>query len=323
MEEGLLGNKNQKSLALISSPLQLICLKEFENKYKGLNIEIFVFITEDNDTIKSQIKFTSEFLNLKISSYIVSKSSVIKYLKLILMFSFKRYNLLILGSYFNSIFFFTQLIIKFKKLVFVDDGNETFFIKKINLGRNSFFGKLFNWRYPINSFHFSFYKGLDINYFGYNDFSYLKNFFEKKPVGDYIVLLGSNFVESNQMSFYDYNSHIRGIKKKFNSKKIIYIPHRREQECNYLNYGLEIVKPETCFEIFLIKMDRLPTYIIGFFSTALLTTKMIFDNTIQTENLNYPIPFKPSEIYNVYLQLFDQYDIKSIKIFNPKSLKPI
>jgi hypothetical protein len=321
MEEGLLGNKNQKSLALISSPLQLISLKEFENKYKGLDLEIFVFITEDDDTIKRQIKFTSEFLNLNISNYIVSKSSVIKYLKLILMFSFKQYNLLILGSYFNSIFFFTHLITKFKKLVFVDDGSETFFIKKINLARHSFFGKLFNWRYPINSFHFSFYEGLDINYFDYNDFSYLKNFSEKKPVGDFIVLLGSNFVESNQMSFYDYNSRIEHIKKKFNSKKIIYIPHRREYESNYVNYGLEVVKPDTCFEIFLLKMDRLPTYIIGFFSTALITSKMIIDNAVKTEILNYPVPFKPSEIYDVFLELFDKYNIKSIEKYKTKSLK--
>ena len=225
--------QKKKSLALISSPLQLICLKEFLEKKEISNLEIFVFYSEE-DSLK-QLKSTSNFLNLEIERFVKSHNSVLWYLKL---FFLKSYNFLILGAYFNSAFYFVHLISLFKKLIILDDGNATYYIGRYNPVKDSVFNKVFSWKYKRNHYFFTFYRMLDYKVIGYNDFSFLKSFLKTKKVENKILILGGNFVESMQMSFEQYKNHLNELKSKFGSSSLLYIPHRREKEFNYLRYEM-------------------------------------------------------------------------------------
>ena len=61
-----------------------------------------------------------------------------------------------------------------------------------------------------------------------------------------------------------------------------------------------------CFEIYLTTIDFLPKCILGFYSTALITSKIILSNINKTEIINIPVRFNENDderklIYNKVL----------------------
>src|SRR5699024_7638104 len=64
----------------------------------------------------------------------------------------------------------------------------------------------------------------------HNDYSYYKEEFVGKTVGNYTLFLGSPFSDLDKMSTEDYLDLLYKIQQKYNDLKIIYIPHRYEED---------------------------------------------------------------------------------------------
>ena len=305
MEEEQSGKNTSSSIAFISSPLQIVCLNELLNIQKIENLMIVVITISNSDENINQIKKVAKNLQIKISN-IFCLNNRLNYFKLFYKYAFKRKNILILGAYYNSAFYILGRIINFNKLFFIDDGLETAFIGRLNVANEFLISKLFKWKYSSSGIHFSFFKDLNIKYLSHNNFLHLKSKIKNKTINDLVFLLGSNFIESNMLTFNQYQNYITKVKSRYSPQNIFYMPHRRELASNYNRYGLKILKPEVCFEIYLTTLDFLPKCILGFYSTALITSKIILSKINKTEIINIPIRFNENDderklIYNKVL----------------------
>ncbi|MDG2372184.1 MAG: polysialyltransferase family glycosyltransferase [Flavobacteriaceae bacterium] len=304
---------NLNSIAFISSPLQMICLKELLF-YKSINnLKVVIVNKNDYDDNVNQIKKVAENLQIHISNIFIHNKRL-SYFKLFFKYALRKENILILGAYYNSVFYFLSKIINYKKLLFVDDGLETAFIGRLNVTNEFLTNKIFKWKYPSSRMHFSAFKDLDINYFSQNNFLFIKKRIKFKTINNSIFLLGSNFIESDMLTFDQYQYYIKKIKNRYSSKNIFYLPHRREDASNFSRYGIEILKPEVCFEVYLSLIESLPKCIIGFYSTALITSKIILSENDKVEIINVPIKFNENddERKNIYNEVLIKNKIKNI-----------
>ena len=305
MEEERPGKYTSSSIAFISSPLQIVCLKELLNIQKIENLNIVVITNSNSDENINQIRKVAKILQIEISNTFYSNNRL-NYFKLFFKYALKKKHILILGAYYNSAFYILSRIINYNKLLFIDDGLETAFIGRFNVANEFLISKLFKWKYSSLRMHFSIFKDLDIKYLSNNNFLLLKSKIKEKTINNYVFLLGSNFIESNMLTFNQYQNYITKVKSRYSSQNIFYLPHRRELASNYSRYGIKILKPEVCFEIFLTNLDFLPKCILGFYSTALITSKIILSKKNKTEIINIPVRFNKNDderkrIYNEVL----------------------
>lgn len=312
MVEEQLGKHTVNSIALISSPFQLLGLKELLTEHNEINAKIYIIINDDKDSSLDQIINVSKYLDLNIEKKYILRKRGILYFRLIFSFLMKKYNYLILGAYFNSVFYLISRLCYYKNLIFLDDGLETVLINKMDPAKESFVSKYFNWKYH-KSKHFTVFQNNVNNIFGQNKFISLKEKFYDRPVYDVVFVLGGNFVESGMITSKNYLKHIQKIKNKFKSKKIVYIPHRKEINLNYEKYEIDILISDSCFEIYLAKLEYLPSVIISFFSTALYTSRLILSNYPQVKILNYHINFKGYKLqYDILSDILEKENIKTI-----------
>jgi len=300
------GKNNSSSIAFVSSPLQLVCLNELLFSESITNLKVIIVTSYNSNENINQINKVAKNLEIEISNTFSLNNNRLNYFKLFLNYALKKKHTLILGAYYNSAFYILSRIINYKKLLFVDDGLETAFIGKLNVANEFLIGKLFKWNYPSSRMHFSAFKDLEINYLSQNKFLYLKRRIKFKTINNSVFLLGSNFVESNMLTFDQYQYYIKKIKSRYASQNIFYLPHRRENASNFNRYGIEILRPKVCFEIYLTIVDFLPKCIMGFYSTALITSKIILSENNKTKIINVPIRFNENdderkEIYNEVL----------------------
>ena len=106
-------NNKLNSIAFISSPLQMICLKELLFFQKINNLEVVVVNKSENDNNINQIKKVAENLKIQISKVIIHKKRI-SYLIILIKYAIKKKNFLILGAYYNSVFYFLSKIITFR-----------------------------------------------------------------------------------------------------------------------------------------------------------------------------------------------------------------
>ena len=112
------------------------------------------------------------------------------------------------------------------------------------------------------------------------------------------------------MSSNKYKEILNIIKNRFEGE-ILYIPHRLEHSSNYLGYPFKILEPGVCFEIFLIQLSFLPKNILGFYSTALITSKNILSEYRGINFINFDTNFLTPEIKVLFDEIFLLTDIKT------------
>lgn len=295
---------NLKTKIFVSSPFQLLGIKEFIEKYKIENFSLVAFNYNLNSA--SQIKQTAEYLNLKIT-FEYNKINRFIYLKLFSKYFFDKTCNLILGSFHNSHFWFLTKIIRFKNLIFVDDGIASTLINNNNYSKNSFIGKIFGWKYKGKYTHFTIFNMVEKAEI--NDLLFYKKKIAKKLIDNQIVILGSNLVESNLVSMDDYLNKLNDIKLNYKNSNILYIPHRLENLENYSKYNLPILNSSLCFEVLLLTLERLPKIVLGFYSTGLITTKLLY-NEIDVKNIELNNSFK--YLNNELKSLLKYYGIKNL-----------
>ena len=307
-----LGKHRVNSIALISSPFQLLGLKELLTEDNEIKAQIYTIVNTDKDSSLDQILNVAKYLNLEIEKKYIVKKRGLQYFRLIFSFLTKKYNYLILGAYFNSVFYLISRLCSYKNLIFLDDGLETVLINKMDPAKESIISKFFNWKYK-RSKHFTIFSNSIDNIFGQNKFISLQSKFYNRSVNEEVFVLGGNFVEAGMISSKNYLKHIQKIKNQFKSKKIVYIPHRKEIKLNYEKYDIDILITDSCFEIYLAKLEYLPSVIISFFSTALYTSKLILSNYPKVKILNYHINFKGYELqYDIFSDILEKENIKTI-----------
>tara|TARA_B110000027_G_C16112095_1_gene298227 strand:+ start:1787 stop:2752 length:966 start_codon:yes stop_codon:yes gene_type:complete len=312
MENGILKthmHKKNNSIAFISSPFQLLCLKEFieEKKIKTITIN-FIQVNKSEENVK-QINLTAKFLGLEIIKNFYIKKFKLNYINYLLMFFLKKVNFLVVGSHFNSHFVFLSRIIRFKNLFILDDGIATIMIGE---NQKKLIARSFTYNlYPKNRIYFTLFKSNNLKNYIINNFTYTKNLIYKKKYKNVVIILGGPLAEGNFVSHKEYESFILNIKNKFSNKTLHYLPHRLENINKLSKLNLEIDQSNFGFEIYLALNEFLPKIIIGFYSTALITTKILLKNDKNVRIFNYEIE-SLNQNYDWHLQslLLEKYDIE-------------
>lgn len=140
---------------------------------------------------------------------------------------------------------------------------------------------------------------IDVNFFtfynlpNYENHEYVQNNFtwlhslknnSKREDDNKVYLIGTAVVNAKILFFEDYFTTLKRISEFYENKEIIYVPHRRE-----ISKDLKILEKELNFKIrrnkFNIELDFLlndeyPTHITGTISTALITLKGIYKESI-------------------------------------------
>lgn len=331
-------NKTKKiglsNLFVLKSPLQIINAIEAIEHFQLKN-NVFVIIHNRLQNNSEQMKVLLDLGN-KVDEIIhveeKYKSKYFEYVKLIKSLKKRPYDYLFVGELGTSYKTIIANVVK-EKVFLLDDGTATIeyynkFIKrniynKYNFRelRFLFSGLKFKVKDKVNLFTYfdleSVY-GVDVIK---NNLTYLKNRGLNDFVtdGDVVYFIGQP-VEWF-MSFDFYKNSISKLIKEFN-KKIIYIPHRSESSEQISNIAsmksemLEMLKPNMPLELYFLKNNIYPSHVVSYISTALITLKILFENTrvdfirIPRSAENEETIIKTEDIY----VLFNKMEINELSI---------
>lgn len=322
-----------KSIFFIRTSLEMLGAIEARKQFGITNTLLIIKSDKRQDsTINFLIEKSGDWNNIirtkKKTSYGVSWLKLIKKLKK------EKYKYLFTRAFPIASYFVNNLT--YEKLYILDDGAATIAIAKDykNTGNLTKRFSLFKGKNKIG-FKYDLVQKIyasnkikidenvtDVNFFTFYDLpnyekdEYVQNNFtwlhslkndSKKESNNKIYLIGTAVVDSKILLFEDYFTTLKRISEFYKDKEIVYVPHKRED-----NKELKILEKELSFKIrrnkFNIELDFLlnneyPTHITGTISTALITLKDIykesvidffnFDNTKIIEN-------KKKEIIDVY-----------------------
>ncbi|MCT7502092.1 alpha-2,8-polysialyltransferase family protein [Aliarcobacter cryaerophilus] len=325
----------KKNLFIVGSPLQVINALEAIEHF-GLKNIVFVVIYNG---LSNNILQTENYLKKVNCEEIIkiqpaSKSKFFRYVKLIRYLKKYRYANIFTGE-FGSVFRVILSNLKKDKVFLIDDGVVTIrdyinFVKPNKLNTYSYrelrfllVGLKIFLKGTIN--FFTYFKlepieGIDIVK---NNLTFLKKDFISNNIdySDTVFFLGQPldmFKDSDEFIY-----ALKEVSYKFFNKKIIYFPHRAERE-----YQLELVRKtipsieiqiiNQPIEYYFINNGICPKFVISYVSTALFTTKLLFNDCevkyIKIKNLNLNIVSEDylQEIY----KYFDKEDILELEILN-------
>lgn len=303
---------DQKVIAIIESPLQLINANEYIQKYDlGSNADFYFISSRDVDNI-NQIRNTYKTLNLKGKVFEVSVVDIdssyltrIKFYIKMLNAAKKMpsdYSLVIVGHIHSIYQNVLANRVKNSKCVYVDDGNasvalinelKTSKVKSFSPLSKRIFPQLLglnpNVKYSGKFLHyFTIYKHLiEDNHrylrFEINELNYLASEFSKKEIHqDYVYFIGTPFYW-NDKGYENFEDDIRKVSEVYKGKKVFYFPHRYESE-EQLNcvkdLGWVIIKKGLPIELSLIDLEYLPVEFGFFFSTAVENISKLIPNLV-------------------------------------------
>jgi len=282
-------NKMIKNLFIISSPIQLINIKELivqENLENNLIIGLFI-----NQNQKEHIENTSFFLGVKKICF-VRRTKYLAYLYLfVIALKIRKVNYFVFGHLLDNHHLFLSSLVKKNKSVLVDDGSVTpeSFSRYKNLNYPDFLRKFL--KFPLNLYFFTIYDLIGSKNIIKNKFKNLKNLNVSKKQSNIVYFIGSRVYQK-----IGEKNHIKIIKKlSEKNKELIYFPHRRESMSflkNLEDSGVKVSKENMAFELILIKSNIIPLKIIGFISSVyqnlIALNKFSFDDKIKL----YFVPLK-------------------------------
>lgn len=322
-----------KSVFFVSKPLEMLGAIEARQQFR-IDETILALKVEKND--KKTIDFLIEKSgNWKIIIRTNNKSSYgLSWLKLIKKLQKENYQYLFTRAFPIASYFVNNL--NYKECYLLDDGTATIaianqFQKEENLtkqfslfrGKNKsgFKYNLVEKIYNLNSISIE-NEVKNIKFFTYYDLSNLKNVkfiqnkFEwldlvkndkAKIESNTVFLLGTNVVNGNIMLFEDYLLTLERISNFYSEKKVVYIPHGRENK-EHLDIiekieNFSIRKNEFNVELDFLLKNETPQHIAGTITTALITLKLIYkDATIDFFNFDNEKVFRDKRevVNNLY-----------------------
>jgi hypothetical protein len=259
-------------IALIKTPLQLICFSEFIRSNQVVNYKLIINSRSGRELI--QVNHLAKQLDLDIYKIIETKRfytyfSIFFYS----LINFNQNQVLIGNLYDNHNIFFLKLFGK-KKKILVDDGMAT--IKAYNDLNKCSHQSNIKFTNDITLFTFFNFPNSSNLLIKTHTFAHLKSKQEESLIKYGHIFIGQPLVETNIISQVDYLKYLQIIKRK--KTKIYYLPHRRETNENIfkiIELGFELLQTDDNFELFLIKNNYSIKSITAFYSTSLITGKLL------------------------------------------------
>ncbi|WP_026803851.1 hypothetical protein [Aliarcobacter lanthieri] len=314
--------KNNKNLFIINSPLEFINAREAIYLFNLTNILFLVIYNRNENNVNQLKEQIKDLIYCEIIEFYPSKgSSFFKYVRLIRELRKYTYNKIFTGEIDDSNFRILIANLKKEKLFLLDEGTSTIEeyerkIKTNNLNKYKFreiryllVGLRLKLKDTINFFTYYDIKPIYGGEVVKNKLEYMKRNFEQNSITDYSQIL---FFLGQPSSIFankeDLFKSLQNVIQKYKNKKIIYIPHRREMNLieikNNFNKDIEILDINQPIEQYFLNNNIYPMHVISFRSTALTTTKILFENClVEYIKINNP----PSILDKNYLKLIYSY----------------
>lgn len=322
-------------VALIKTPLQLICAVEYAHRYM-IELDAIDFLYLDKYHFSSkQMANTFDYYHItNYKNYRFANSNILTLFgkKIILR------NYLFLKAPFKACcMIFNQFqkykisnLIKTKQCVLIGDPNYKTFYQlvrpianiEIVLLDDGLSSMQINYDYTINNKTVTSYSFLREEPF-YNTIRYLKNEFHflktknKNIDQDKIIIIGQPFLEAKLFSVEEFNGFLVDISNYFANHIIEYIPHRWEMNLEKLTFPKNITiqnhSVELPLELSLIQSNRLPSKIVSFYSSALITLKKILPMDIEIISIDIRKFISNEQIMEAY-QFIQGHNIQIIDI---------
>lgn len=255
------------NICFISSGFQLLNAYEYS---RSLSTECNYYAIYESVDEKRQILNTANYLNLE-KIYLIKRIPVLTYFYLLFFFLSKTENF-IFGNLLDNHMMFLSKLISYKNIILVDDGISTINNYKYYKSKDNNTNK-----YPVKLLFFSIFD------LGSNE-SVVKNNFEfifksKKIISEDVYFIGQPMENIlGEIEYYKILSTVNML-----NPNMIYIAHRRDSNKKLLhisNMGIRVLRITEIIELYLIKSSTLPRKVISFYSTALITLKLLFKDKI-------------------------------------------
>lgn len=315
--------KNKKNLFIINSPLQFLNAQEAIYQFKLKNV-VFVMIYNRNEKnimqLEEQIK---KINNCEVIRFYPSKGNrFLGYINLIKQLKKYQYDKIFTGELEDSNFRILIANLEKEKLYLLDEGTSTVIdyetiIKQNKLNKYSYK----ELRYLLVGFKI---KLKDtISFFTYFDLAPLQDGEVVRNKLEYMKKdFKQNYIDYSNILFFigqprfifaekdEFKIILKNVIQKYKDKKILYIPHRGElninDEIKNIDENIEILELNQPIEQYFLQNGIYPKYIISCLSTALFTTKMLFEDCsveyiqIKKPNMNLSYMKNSSIIYNYF-----------------------
>lgn len=331
-------------ICVASSPIHLICFKEYLNKFKINEYKIYI-LSSTNTNVNIQLKKTLSFLSLKNIKFIIRNNS--KFIQFLQKYKFLyyMYNLyknrnciFIISDFRNTILHQLRILFKNSKFILIDDGaqickyydefikNDIFFPWK---EFNNFFSKIkflinygFNLNFLINSNIdlFTIYgKELGLKKDFQNNLDYLKKNFSIKSsyCKSSVYFIGSKMAEENRLTYEEEINSLKKVRDYWHkkNKNLFYVAKRTtsQKKINIIKseLGLKVITNNLPIEIQFLEKNiyKIPNIICSFGSSVDKTFPMIYEKS--SCYLMIINDLRKYKFFDHYFDLFKDIMIKS------------
>ena len=312
------------SLAIISSPLQLLSLGEYSHQTK-INKCIIIVLYQNQKELE-QINSMCDIYNTQITHYIKGRR-LIQYFELKkILKRYKTIDNILLGNFFSEPHVYALDQIKYKDVIVLDDGMVVHKIPDyINTDKNILKKSLFrtivlkafgiNIRFPKKIKLFTIFnippnESIELII---NRMLFLNSKIGVlKPSND-VIVIGQPFVELNTLYQDVYINYLKKIVN-IHKRDILYFPSRKESMSNIDSIakiqGIKVIKSNLNIELYLIKKSFTPKVIVGFTSTALVTLNKLFNNNISRITItSFKLQFLKNRFHvNFYEKIYEKFN---------------
>ena len=298
----------------VSKPLELLGSIEAKKQF-GLSRAILVYSCKEGID-KRTIEYLIEKAPIWDEVIFIRKKPYYGYfwVKLIKRLQKEKFQYLFSRAFAESSYFIHNL--NYNEHILLDDGSATInisenFKKDFNLtkrfslfkgiNKKGFKYDFITWLYSLYGIHVekevskvSFFTFYDIhptkNHMVYkNNMQWLNSMKSSKDVEtieDKVFIVGTNVLDEGILSESDYLETMFKIKAHYIDKDIFYIPHNNETDSvlkTLSDNGITIKHNTFNIELDFLIANQIPCYIAGSISTALMTLKLIYGNSINVD----------------------------------------
>ena len=255
------------NICFIASGFQLLNAYEY---CRSLSTECNYYAIYESVDEKRQILNTANYLNIE-KIYLIKRIPVLTYFYLFFFLLSKTENF-IFGNLLDNHMMFLSKLISYKNIILVDDGISTINNYKYYKSKDNNTNK-----YPVRLIFFSIFDLGSNEFVVKNNFEFI--FKSEKIISEDVYFIGQPMENIlGEIEYYRILSTVNML-----NPNMIYIAHRRDSNKKLLHIsdmGIRVLKMTEIIELYLIKSSTLPRKIISFYSTALITLKLLFKDKI-------------------------------------------
>jgi hypothetical protein len=309
LEIGL--NNYQKLLFIIESPFQLLGALEAIDFFKTYEYQLVIRLSEErnNRQLKKIIHdLDVDQTHIKYINFDSKKNlkNFYRTIKFTLWLQAKKhiFTKIYLGDYHSQFLTFIRTYtLPKEKIYYLDDGVASLNIQKSFI-ENKYY-HLFT-MYDL--------KPLEKQQIIQHHFSYLKGVLNRLDLEseDIVLLLGNKFYEEGLVSKSYFFQSLKQVLSYYVGKNIRYVAHRDEdkKKLAYLHkhYGFDVIQNDYPIELYGFYERKIPSTIVSFLSTALLTMKIIYEDvTVTAYRIDYNELLDRKEGFRNIYAVYEKY----------------